>query len=67
MLNLKGVKVIKNKRGRPKQLLIDIDKHYDIVEDLIDVIEAESRKNEPTKTSEQVYKEIEAKFKKKHK
>ena len=68
MLKLKGVKVIKNKRGKPKQLLIDIDRHYDIVEDLVDVIEAESRMNEPTVSAEEVYKKIEAKFKrKKHK
>lgn len=65
MLKLKGVKVIKNKRGKPKQLLIDIDKHYDIVEDLVDVIEAESRLNEPTIPAEEVYRKIQARFKKK--
>lgn len=65
MLKLKGVKVIKNKSGRPKQLVIDIDKHYDTVEDLVDVIEAESRLNEPTIPAEEVYKKIEAKFKRK--
>ena len=66
MLKLKGVKVIKSKTGKPKQLVIDIDKHYDIVEDLVDVIEAESRLNEPTSPAEEVYKKIEAKFKKKN-
>ena len=65
MLKLKGVKVIKNKRGRPRQLVIDIVKHYDIVEDLVDVIEAENRLNEPTIPAEEVYKKMEAKFKKK--
>ena len=67
MLKLKGVKVIKTKRGKPTYLVIDIDKHYDIVEDLVDVIEAESRMNESTISAEEVYKKIEAKFKKKHK
>ncbi len=67
MLKLKGVKVIKNKNGKPKQLIIDIDKHYDIVEDLVDVIEAESRLNEPTLPAEEVYKKIQARFKTKHK
>jgi len=67
MLKLKGVKVIKNKNGKPKQLLIDIDKHYDIVEDLVDVIEAESRLNEPTVPAEEVYKKIQDRFKRKHK
>jgi hypothetical protein len=65
MLKLKGIKVIKTKRGKPKHLIIDIDKHYDIVEDLVDVIEAESRLNEPTIPAEEVYKKIEAKFKRK--
>ncbi|MBA3675314.1 MAG: hypothetical protein H0W75_10250 [Chitinophagaceae bacterium] len=68
MLKLKGLKVIKTKRGKPKQLVVDIDKHYDIVEDLVDVIEAEYRLKEPTKSAEEVYRKIEAKFKrKKHK
>lgn len=65
MLKLKGLKIIKTKTGKPKHLIIEIDKHYDIVEDLIDVIEAESRLNEPTIPAEQVYKKIEAKFKRK--
>ncbi len=68
MLKLKGVKVLRNKRGKPKQLVIDIGKHYDVVEDLVDVIEAESRLREPTISAEEVYKKIETKFKrKKHK
>ena len=67
MLNLKGIKVVRNRAGKPKQLVIDIDKHYDIVEDLIDVLEAESRLNEPTIPAEEVYRKIEAKFKKKKK
>jgi len=62
MLKLKGVKVIKNKTGRPKQLLIDIDKHYDIIKDLVDVIEAESRIYETTSSAEEVHKKIKAKF-----
>jgi hypothetical protein len=65
MQKLKGVKLIRNSKGKPKQLLIDIDKHYDIVEDLIDIIEAESRLNEPGKPAKEVFMEIEAGFKKK--
>lgn len=67
MLKLKGVKVLKTKKGKPKLLIIDIDKHYDIVEDLIDVIESENRLNEPTTPAEEVYKKIETKFKRKRK
>ena len=65
MQKLKGIKVIRNKRGKAKQLVIDIDKHYDIVEDLVDIIEAESRMNEKGYLAEDVFKEIEESRKKK--
>ena len=64
MQKLKGVKILRNKRGKAKQLVIDIDKHYDVVEDLIDVLEAESRLNEKGRPAEEVFKEIEKGFKK---
>ncbi len=67
MQKLKGIKVIRNKRGKAKQLVIDIDKHYDVVEDLVDIIEAESRMNEKGFLAEDVFKEIEAGIKKKSK
>ena len=65
MQKLKGIKVIRNKRGKPKQLVIDIDKHYDVVEDLVDILEAESRMNEKGTLAEEVFKEIEEGMKKK--
>ena len=65
MLKLRGIKVVKDKRGKPKQLVIDIDKHYDIVEDLVDVIEAENRLNEATISAEEAYQKIETRFKRK--
>ena len=64
MQKIKGIKILRNKRGKAKHLVIDIDKHYDVVEDLIDVLEAESRLNEKGKPAEEVFKEIEKKFKK---
>ena len=64
MQKLKGIKVIRNKRGKAKQLVIDIDKHYDVVEDLVDIIDAESRMNEKGTPAEEVYKKLDAKFKK---
>ncbi len=67
MQKLKGIKILRNKRGKAKQLVIDIDKHYDVVEDLIDVLEAESRMNEPGIPAEEVYAAIEAKRKTKKK
>ena len=67
MQKLKGVKLIRNSKGKPKQLLIDIDKHYDIVEDLLDIIEAESRLDEKTTPAKIVYQNIEAKHKQRKK
>ena len=64
MQKLKGIKVIRNKSGKARHLVIDIDKHYDVVEDLLDVIEAESRLYEKKIPAEEVYKTIEAKYKK---
>jgi hypothetical protein len=63
MQKIKGVKILRNKQGKAKQLVIDIDKHYDVVEDLIDVLEAESRLGEPGIPAEEVYAAIEAKRK----
>ncbi len=67
MEKLKGIKVLRNKRGKAKQLVIDIDKHYDIVEDLVDVLEAENRLKEKSIPAAEVYAEIEAKMKNKKK
>ncbi len=65
MPKIKGLKIVRTKSGKPKQLVIDIDKHYDIVEDLIDVIDAESRLGEPGIPAEEVFKKMEARFAKK--
>lgn len=64
MQKIKGIKILRNKRGKARQLVIDIDKHYDVVEDLVDVLEAESRLNEKGRPAEEVFKEIEKSFKK---
>jgi hypothetical protein len=63
MQKIKGLKIVRTKTGKPKQLIIDIDKHYDVVEDLLDILEAESRLNEKTRPATEVYKEIAAKQK----
>ncbi len=62
---LKGVKVIRNRRGEAKQLVIDVDKHYDMVEDLLDLIDAEKRLKEPTVSAATLYARIEKKSAKK--
>lgn len=63
MQKIKGLKIVRTKSGKPKQLVIDIDKHYDVVEDLLDIIEAESRLSEKTIPAEEVHKLIAAKHK----
>lgn len=65
MQKIKGIKILRNKRGKAKQLVIDIDKHFDVVEDLVDVLEAESRLKEKGRPADEVFKEIEAGLKKK--
>ena len=65
MQKVKGIRFIRDKRGKAKQLVIDIDKHYDVVEDLVDIIEAESRMGEKGYLAEDVYKKLDAKFKNK--
>jgi hypothetical protein len=65
MKKLKGIKILRNKSGNATHLVINIEKHYEIVENIIDVLEAESRLNEPGKPAEEVYATIEAKMRKK--
>jgi hypothetical protein len=58
---MKGVRYITDDRDRRKAVVIDIatiEKHPDQVEDLIDVIIAESRKKESKRDWKDVKKEI---------
>ena len=64
MQKLKGIKILRNKNGKPRHLVIDIDKHYSFVETLPDVLESEKRLKESVKPADEVYRVIEADFKK---
>jgi hypothetical protein len=63
----KGIKFIRNKKGKPKKLIIDINRYYSLVEIFLDTVIAESRLKEKGIPAEVVYKEIEAKNKIKNK
>ena len=59
MPKLKGIKVVRNKRGKARQLIVDIEKNYDVVENLVDVLESEKRLHEKGKPADEVFKELE--------
>ncbi len=46
MARIAGVKVIKDSKGRPKQVLIDIKKHGEYLEDFLDHLDVEARRDE---------------------
>ena len=53
MINMKGVTILTDEKKRRKILQVDIKevaKNPDDFEDLIDILVAESRKNEPKKS-----------------
>jgi hypothetical protein len=63
---MKGVSYITDNKNRRKAVVIDLKtlkKFDDQIEDLFDVIIAESRKNEPTVSWEQVKKNLQKKGK----
>jgi hypothetical protein len=58
---MKGVSYITDDQNRRKAIVIDIEtieKHPDRIEDLMDVIVAESRKNEPKRDWSAVKKDL---------
>lgn len=62
MGKISGIQVKKDARGHATQVIISVRKHPDLVEDLLDIIEAEKHRHEPTTP----LKEVLAKLDKKH-
>jgi hypothetical protein len=63
---MKGVTILKDEKNNRKILQVDIKeiaKHPDDFEDLIDILVAESRRNEPKKTLEEVKRNLKKKGK----
>ena len=48
MAHIAGIDLLKNSKGKPTKVVIDIKKHYSLLEDIIDMLTIEQRKNEPT-------------------
>lgn len=46
MAHVAGVKLLKNAKGVPVKLVIDINKHYGFVEDFLDKLDIELRKKD---------------------
>ncbi len=63
MPKLPRVKVIRNAKGKPTKLLIDIKRYEHLVEDILDTIAIEETSKEPTIPAEEVYAKIEKKWK----
>jgi hypothetical protein len=53
-----GIQIFYDKTGKPIQALVDLKEHGYVIEYLLDIIEIEKRKNEPTTTSEKVFPKI---------
>jgi hypothetical protein len=63
---MKGVSFITDDKNRRKAVIIDlktIEQHQEEIEDLLDVIVAESRKDEPKRSWEEVKKSLKKKGK----
>ncbi len=56
-----GLTVEKDSKGKPKRIIIDVDKfhEYELIEDLLDRVAAIFRKEEESLPAEDVFKEIE--------
>ena len=57
-----GIQIFHDKKGKPVQALVDLTQYGDIIEDLLDMIEIEKRKDEATSTAEKVFAKIDKKF-----
>lgn len=47
MAHIAGIDLLKNSKGKPTKVVIDIKKHYSLLEDIIDMLTVEQRKDEP--------------------
>ncbi len=65
MRNVPGIKIIKDTKGQPKTLVIDLKKRGEDLEDYVDGLIAESRKKEVRFSWESVKKELQKPLKSK--
>jgi hypothetical protein len=53
-----GISFLTNNKGTKTALVLDFKAHKELVQDILDGIEAESRKNEPKKPYSEIRKEL---------
>ena len=61
MARISGVKVIKDSRGYPKQVIFDFKKHKEYLEDYLDHLTVLSLKDEETIPAEEVFRKLDKK------
>lgn len=67
MAKIAGISFIKDTKGKKKKIVIDIKKHYELVEDLLDHLDVVDLKDEETIPWEDAKKDIKKHFSKKRK
>jgi hypothetical protein len=67
MAKIAGISFIKDTKGKKKKIVIDIKKHYELVEDLLDHLDVVALKDEETIPLEDAKKDIKKYFSKKRK
>ena len=61
MAHIAGVKVLKNSHGKPTKLVIDIHKHFNFIEDFLDMLDIEIRKTSEKFSFDKVVKSLDKK------
>ena len=56
------ITIVKDARGRKRQMIIDLTKVSEEIQDLIDGIVSDLRMSEPASASEKVFKKLDKKF-----
>lgn len=67
MAKIAGISFIKDSKGKKKKIVIDIKKHYELVEDLLDHLDVVALKDEETIPWEEVEKILDKRSSKKRK
>ncbi|HXB40072.1 MAG TPA: hypothetical protein VNZ49_05985 [Bacteroidia bacterium] len=61
MAHIAGVKLLKNAKGIPVKLVIDINKHYSFLEDFLDKLDIELRRKDEKISFHEVVKNLDKK------
>lgn len=61
MRNVPGIKIVRDRHGKPKQVVIDISKHEALIEDLLDTIDVQLTEDEEMIPAKEVFKKLDKK------